>query len=160
MNTERLNESMIKDFKDLEVWQRGIELVKNVYTSSQRFPKEEMYGLVNQMRRAAISVVSNIAEGKARQTKNEYIQFLHIALGSAAELETQVIVSNKLGYMENNCIQMLLEEINHVTRMIRKLIRSLRSNSPNSLSVNRKSYTVHREPLTVNRTPYTVNRTP
>ncbi len=87
---------MIKSYRDLEVWKKSIDLVKDIYAFTQKFPKEEVYGLVSQMRRSAISISSNIAEGKTRQHVNEYVQFLYVALGSCAELETQVIIAGKL----------------------------------------------------------------
>ncbi len=83
----------MKSHKDLDVWKDGIQLVKAVYVATNGYPKEEMYGLASQMRRAAVSVVSNIAEGAARQGNKEFVQFLYIALGSASELDTQIEVS-------------------------------------------------------------------
>jgi four helix bundle protein len=82
----------VESFKHLIVWQRAIELVKEVYRITDGLPKSEMYGLVSQMRRSAVSIPSNIAEGKKRKTKNDFLHFLRIADGSAAELETQVII--------------------------------------------------------------------
>jgi len=87
---------MINSYKDLDVWKKSIELVKKVYFTTKGFPKEEIYGLVNQMRRCAVSIPSNIAEGKTRQHINEYIQFLYISLGSCAELESQVIIAKRI----------------------------------------------------------------
>ena len=81
----------IESFKDLIVWQKSMSLVKEVYVITSNFPKSEIYGLTSQMRRAAVSIPSNIAEGKKRKTKNDYVQFLRIANGSAAELETQLL---------------------------------------------------------------------
>lgn len=86
----------MKSHKDLEVWKRSVELVKTIYEITKSFPKEELYGLTNQMRRSAISIPSNIAEGAARNHNKEFIQFLYITLGSIAELETQIIISKKL----------------------------------------------------------------
>ena len=79
----------IKNFQDLRIWQIGIEVVKDIYILTKKFPKEELYGLISQMRRSAISIPSNIAEGFRRYHNKEYKQFLYIALGSCAELETQ-----------------------------------------------------------------------
>lgn len=87
---------MIKTYKDLIVWQRSMELVKEIYLLTSRFPNEEKYGLVSQMQRAAVSIPSNIAEGYLRKHKKEYTQFLSVALGSAAELETQVLICKSL----------------------------------------------------------------
>ena len=96
--------------KDLDIWKLGIELVQEVYKTTVEFPKEEIYGLTNQMRRAAVSIPSNISEGAARSSKKEFIQFLYVALGSLAELETQAIISEKLGYLRNHPLMELIEK--------------------------------------------------
>ena len=96
--------------KDLDIWKLGIELVEKVYEMTAEFPKEEIYGLTNQMRRATVSIPSNISEGAARSSKKEFIQFLYIALGSLAELETQAIISEKLGYLKNHQLMELIEK--------------------------------------------------
>ena len=108
------------------MWRRAIQLVKRIYLITKDFPKEEIYGLSSQMRRAAVSIPSNIAEGKTRQSKNEYIQFLYIALGSASELETQIIISKELGYINAKVEDGFLEDLDHISRMLRNLIKSLR----------------------------------
>ncbi len=117
---------MITSYKDLDVWKKAIELVEEIYVATRKFPKEELYGIINQMRRSAISIPSNIAEGKTRQHVNEYVQFLYIALGSCAELETQVIIACKLGYLIGKQTETILEKIDHVARMARNLVKSLR----------------------------------
>ena len=86
-------------YKNLIVWQKAIEPVVAVYKSTENFPKHELFGIVSQMRRAAISLPSNIAEGQSRQHLKEYIQFLKIAYGSAAELDTQLLIAHKTGYL-------------------------------------------------------------
>jgi four helix bundle protein len=91
---------MIKGHRDLDVWKKSLDLVEDLYKCTKEFPKEEMYSLTSQVRRAVISIPSNIAEGAARNSKKEFIQFLHIALGSVAELETQLIISSRLGYLK------------------------------------------------------------
>ncbi|MGB7572356.1 MAG: four helix bundle protein [Thermodesulfobacteriota bacterium] len=96
--------------KDLDIWKLGIELVQEVYKTTVEFPKEEIYGLTNQMRRAAVSIPSNISEEAARSSKKEFIQFLYVALGSLAELETQAIISEKLGYLKNHPLMELIEK--------------------------------------------------
>ena len=88
----------------------GIELVEEVYKITANFPKEEIYGLTNQMRRASISIPSNISEGAARGSKKEFIKFLYIALGSLAELETQIVISEKLGYLKDHRLMDLIEK--------------------------------------------------
>ena len=89
----------IRSFRDLRVWQAGIELVKNVYDLTSSFPRNEVYGLARQMQRAAVSVPSNIAEGHARESTKEYLQHISIAQASLAELETQVEIAKQLNYI-------------------------------------------------------------
>jgi four helix bundle protein len=108
---------------DLEVWKKSIELVKETYLVTKAFPTEERYGLTQQMRRAAISVPSNIAEGAARKSSKEFIQFLYIALGSLTELETQFIISKELDFIDSN--EAYLKMIKSIKVMLRGLIRSL-----------------------------------
>jgi four helix bundle protein len=93
-------ENKIKNFKDLKIWQRGMELAKAIYQVTDSFPAKEIYGLSSQMRRSAVSIPSNIAEGFMRKHNKEYKQFLYIALGSLAELETQVLLSEELGFFK------------------------------------------------------------
>lgn len=119
-------EGKIKNFKDLRIWQLGIDIVKNRYQITQHFPKNEMFGLISQMRRAALSIPSNIAEGFNRYHNNEYKQFLYIALGSAAELETLVIIAKKLNYCSKNDYENLNEEIQQLCRMVSTLIKKLK----------------------------------
>jgi four helix bundle protein len=92
-------EKDIKSFRDLNIWHKGIDLVKDIYEETQNFPRQEMYGLTNQIRRAAISIPSNIGEGHIRQHRAEFKQFLNVALGSLAELETQIVISKELNYI-------------------------------------------------------------
>lgn len=96
--------------KDLDIWKWGIEWVEKVYKMTAAYPKEEIYGLTNQMRRATVSIPSNISEGAARSSKKEFGQFLYVALGSLAELETQAIISEKLGYLRNHQLMELIEK--------------------------------------------------
>ena len=91
----------MKTHKDLDVWKLGMGLVELIYTISKEFPKDELYGLTSQMRRAAISIPSNIAEGAARKGNRENVQFLYIALGSLSELETQYLIAQRLKYVNN-----------------------------------------------------------
>jgi len=116
---------LIKSYRDLEVWKKSITLVKKIYLMTRDFPKEETYGLINQMRRSAVSIPSNIAEGKTRQHTNEYIQFLYIALGSCAELESQIIIAKELEYIKESEVE-ALNELDEIGKMIRNLIKSLR----------------------------------
>lgn len=115
----------VKDFRDLGVWKLGKEIVVDVYQATTGFPKEEMFGLVGQMRRAVVSIPSNIAEGFNRQHNKEYRQFLYIALGSCAELETQLEVSCDLGFLNKEAGFPLLEKIKHESRMLQNLIKKI-----------------------------------
>jgi four helix bundle protein len=114
----------IKNHKDLEVWKKSMDLVSNIYKITESFPNKELYGLTNQIRRAAISIPSNIAEGAARNSKKEFIQFLYIALGSLSELETQIIIANRLEYLNN--LDTLLDDLKFVQKLINGLIYYLK----------------------------------
>ena len=116
----------ITSFKQLKIWQKGIEVVKDIYALTKNFPKEEMYGLTAQMKRAAVSIPSNIAEGFKRYHDKEYTQFLYIALGSAAELETQCYIAKELGFIEENQLQEISENIDHISKMISSLIKKIK----------------------------------
>ena len=118
----------IKSFKDLRIWQKGIQLVEDVYAVSRGFPKEEIYGLQSQLRRSAVSIPSNIAEGFARLHNKEYRNFLYIALGSCAELTTQVIISSRLKYIEKVKADTILSDINEISKMTMSLIKKLNTN--------------------------------
>jgi four helix bundle protein len=116
----------IKSYKELDVWKKGIEIVDGVYKMTGKFPKEERYGLANQMQRAAVSIASNIAEGFARQHTKEYQQFCYIALGSCAELETQLIIAQRRNYVSSEAFSELEDYLDHESRMLMNLIKSLR----------------------------------
>ena len=88
--------------KDLDVWKEGIDLVVEIYKATKKFPKEELYGITSQLRRASVSFPSNIAEGYARKHIGELVQYLYHSLGSLSEVETQLIISNRLGYLDSN----------------------------------------------------------
>ena len=113
--------------KDLIVWQKGIELVKSVYQHTQSFPKEELYGLTSQMRRCAVSIPSNIAEGCGRRSDKELIQFLYISLGSASELETQLIISKELLYLDERSFNELSDFNNVVRKLLSALLNSIKN---------------------------------
>jgi len=114
---------MIKDYKQLVVWQKAMELVVEVYSIVKLLPKEEQYAIANQMRRAAISIPSNIAEGNSRNTTKEYIQFLYISLGSKAEVETLVEISKRLGYINDS--SNIDDLCNEVGKLINAIISKL-----------------------------------
>jgi len=115
----------IRNFRDLDVWKKGIEIVKDVYKTTDSFPKREFYGLASQMQRCSISIPSNIAEGFNRFHNKEYRQFLYIALGSCAELETQIEIAAELKYIDEQRKTYLLEKLDHESRMLRNLIKKL-----------------------------------
>jgi len=114
-----------RSYKDLLVWQKGIALAKLVYQLTKNFPSEEKFGLVAQMRRAAVSVPSNIAEGQARHTTGEFIQFISHAEGSAAELDTQLILSIELQFCSNSVAEDSFALIGEIRRMLNALRRKL-----------------------------------
>lgn len=118
------NGQKIRNHKDLKVWKKSLDLVDNIYRITEFFPNKEIYGLTNQLRRSAVSVPSNIAEGAARSSKKEFIQFLYIALGSLAELETQMIIASRLGYL--NTLDSLLNDVKLIQRLLNGLIYSLK----------------------------------
>jgi len=115
----------IRSFRDLEIWRKGIELVKSIYEISKSFPRTEVYGLASQVRRAAVSVPSNIAEGHIRAHKKEFKQFLFMTLGSLAELETQITIASELNYMDLNHYEKTIKEIDILGKQIRALILKL-----------------------------------
>ena len=115
----------IKNFQDLRIWQKGIEVVKEIYILTKKFPKEELYGLTSQMRRSAVSIPSNIAEGFRRYHNKEYKQFLYIAMGSCAELETQIIITHELSYLNDTDKIEIIEKLKYICRMINQLIKKI-----------------------------------
>jgi four helix bundle protein len=120
---------MPQDFHDLTVWQRAIDLTVCIYKLTQRFPKEEMYGLVSQLRRASVSVASNIAEGRGRLNPAEFRQFLGIALGSTFEVQTQLIVARRLDFGNEKTIDEAAALGNEVSKMLTSFIQKLGSRS-------------------------------
>jgi len=115
----------MKTHKDLEVWKKAIDFVTNIYRVTSNFPKEELYGITSQIRRASISIPSNIAEGAARNHSKEFRQFLYIALSSAAELNTHLIISGKLNFINAEGQDLLISELDTISRMLQGLIKSL-----------------------------------
>ena len=111
----------VRSFRELLVWQKGIELTKEVCSLTHHFPAEEKFGLVSQLRRAAVSVPSNVAEGQARRSSAEFSQFLSVSLGSLAELETQLIIASELGITSGTEIDPLLSRIHELQKMLHSL---------------------------------------
>lgn len=114
-----------QSYKELIVWQKAVELAVHVYALTEQYPKEEMYGLTSQMRRAAVSIASNIAEGRYRGTKKDFCQFLHIAFGSGAELETQIEISKRLPKTKSLDYAAVDSFLAEVMRMLNAMIEKL-----------------------------------
>lgn len=112
----------MSNYKELLIWQKSIQLVTDIYKLTKTFPKEELYGLASQMQRAVVSIPSNIAEGNDRNSRKEFSQFLRIARGSLAELETQIIISEKLEYTNERQITPILNNCYEIGRMINGLL--------------------------------------
>jgi len=112
----------IQNFRDLRVWQMAVDLVDAVYDAVDSYPKSELFGLTDQLKRAAVSVPSNIAEGQQRSSTKEYVRFLNIARGSLAELETQLIISTRRNFLKQIVLQKLTQEIAELRRMLNALI--------------------------------------
>jgi len=117
----------IKSHKDLDVWKKGIDIVDMVYDLAADLPKNELYGLTSQMQRAAVSIPSNIAEGAAKQHPKEFLRYLRVALGSCAELDTQLIICNRRRFIGSMELAKAQEAIDHESRMLMNLIKSIRS---------------------------------
>lgn len=117
----------MKSHKDLEVWQLAVDLAVSVYAVTGKFPKDELFGMSSQMRRSAVSISSNIAEGAARNGKKEFIQFLYISLGSASELDTQLEIARRVGLGESPELRQLNDLRARVSKMIQGLIRSVKA---------------------------------
>ena len=124
----------MKDHKELDAWKLSVDLVTDIYELTKTFPRDEMYGLTNQMRRSAVSIPSNISEGAARNTTKEFVQFLFIALGSASELETQLVIARKLNFVLD--VDTVLAKLVSVKKLINGLIRHYKNKSGNSDSRN------------------------
>lgn len=123
--------NQIRDYKDLIVWRKSMDLVKQVYALTAVFPSDERFGLSNQMRRAAVSIPSNIAEGQSRLHRTEFRQFLGVALGSAAEVDTQIIIAAELGYVSKSDSVLTGDRTAEIRRMIRGLLKTLDASSSN-----------------------------
>lgn len=120
---------VIRSYKDLEVWQIAVATATAVYSMTSSFPREEQYGLTAQMRRAAVSVASNIAEGYGRESTASYVQFLRIAQGSVKELETDVVIAQNVGFLAPGAAAELQARFDSIGRMLRALVRSLEAKS-------------------------------
>ena len=112
--------------RNLDVWKKSMHFVKEIYQATEKFPKSEIYGLISQMRRAAVSIPSNLAEGAARKGKKEFKQFLHIAQGSISELDTQIELAMMLNYVDKNVHNDMMKELSIISKMLFGLSRSLK----------------------------------
>lgn len=122
----------IRSYRDLEVWKRSMALVKSVYTLSGAFPADERFGLTSQLRRSAVSIPSNIAEGRARKSTKDFLRFLNIAYGSLAEIETQLLLSKDMAFAPASEVDALLNETAEIARMINGLTVSLEARIPST----------------------------
>lgn len=118
---------MLRTFKDLKVWQKSYQLCRRVYAITSVFPQEERYGLVTQLRRASVAVPSNIDEGYSRDTTEDYLRFLWMALGSLAEIETQLMLSLDLSLCRGEEVTQAIEDVHEAQRMLKALVKSLKS---------------------------------
>ncbi|OGG29512.1 hypothetical protein A2971_02390 [Candidatus Gottesmanbacteria bacterium RIFCSPLOWO2_01_FULL_46_21] len=121
------DKAKIKNFTDLDAWKEAHKLVLTVYNITKLFPSEEMFGLVSQMRRSAVSITSNIAEGFSRQSYKEKLQFYSIALGSTTELQNQILIARDVSFIEKDIFQEISEQIIKVHKIINGLIKKSRT---------------------------------
>jgi four helix bundle protein len=119
----------ISSYRDLVVWQKAMTLAKAMYETTRCYPKDELYGLTSQIRRSAISIPSNIAEGWGRQSTGDYIHFLKIAQGSTTELDTEMILSMEVGFLPEETLDPILNNTSEIRKMLKSLIKTLSSGS-------------------------------
>lgn len=124
------------DFKQLTVWQRAMDLTIDIYETIKILPKEERFGLSDQMRRSVVSIPSNIAEGQARNSVKEFKHFLSIARGSVAELKTQLIICERLNYIEKSTVTQLIQGASEIDRMLCALMRTIDRRNPTTLQLD------------------------
>jgi four helix bundle protein len=119
--------NQVNSYKELIVWQKAMELVVEIYRLTEKFPREEIYGLISQMRRCAVSIPSNIAEGRRRGSRNDFSRFLSISYGSGAELETQIEISIRLGYCQKEELVKSENLLTEIMKMLNTIIKNLRN---------------------------------
>ncbi len=124
------DKKVLKSFRELKVWKKAYDLCLEIFRITKKFPREERYVLSYQMRKSALSIPSNIAEGYGRKTRADYIRILYIAYGSACELDTQISLSGDLNYIQETEHENIKKEISEVGIMLRALIRALKKTSP------------------------------
>ncbi len=128
IKNELLNVKMVRNFKELSVWKDAMDLVEEIYGVIVGFPQEEIYSLSQQLKKAVVSIVSNIAEGCGRRTDKDFISFLYNALGSVKEVECQLIVAKRLGYLSDGDFEKLDNEVDKLGRMLVKFIKCVGEN--------------------------------
>ncbi len=116
---------VIRSYRDLRVWQRGMDLVETIYVITQSFPKQEIYGITSQMRRAAVSIPANIVEGHSREHTKEFRNFLSVAQGSISELETELEIATRLGYLTSEQFNRLMTQVAGIAKQVRALREAL-----------------------------------
>jgi four helix bundle protein len=126
---ESRESSKVKSYRDLLVWQKSMDFAMQVYDIAKTFPKEELYGMTSQMKRSALSIPSNIAEGSSRRTTGEFLRYINIATGSLAEIETQIIFAARRKFIAQIKEEILLKDADEISRMLQGLYRSLESKS-------------------------------
>ncbi len=129
----------MRGFRDLRVWQGGMELVECVYRVTQSFPRQEIYGLTSQLRRSAVSIPANIAEGQSRQHLKEYLHFLSVAQGSAGELETEIEIAGRLNYIAPEGVESLMSKLGAPGRQIRVLRAALEKAGQSERNTNART---------------------
>ena len=115
----------VKNYRELIAWQKSMDLVEEIYRDSKSFPREELYGLTSQIRRAGVSIPSNIAEGQGRRTTPDFLRHLSIAYGSLREVETQILIAGRLGYVAETTVERLMDRTGEVGRLLNGLMSSL-----------------------------------
>ena len=131
----------VRTYQDLLVWQRAVDLVIGIYELTEQFPRSELYGLTSQMRRAAVSIPSNIAEGRRRGTRRDFRNFLVTAYGSGAELETQIIIAKRLSFALPQSFEVVDRQLDEVMRMLNRMVVSLQATREESLQAKKlRSY--------------------
>jgi four helix bundle protein len=116
-----------RNYRELTVWQKAMALVEEVYRLTRGFPSDEKFGLTNQLRRASVSVPSNIAEGQGRRSRNQFVIFLRIARGSVQEVETQLMIAQRLNYASERQVEPMLQQLDEISRLLAGLLRSMES---------------------------------
>ena len=140
----------VRDYRELIAWQKAIDLVENVYRQTAGFPRQELYGLTTQIRRAAVSIPSNIAEGQGRHTTPDFLRFLAIANGSLKEVETQFYIARRLGYLDERQLAVSTDRTEEIGRLISGLRKSLKAKSSRDPSTNHYPLTTIHYPLSTN----------